>query len=340
MSMCRISGFRSKKGFFIFCLLVGVSLFLMSCSSLGNRGEGNKLNENGAVIEEQNQSYEEVEEVIPEVNFSATEILQGDFFSVRLRNIQEGDEIICSTDLAINTPLFYSYSDDRLAIVGVSYRTNPGDYAFCVKVIRDDTVIMEREEVITVSLKDFETQYLKVTASLQSKRSEKLLLEDLEHTVRAKSKTADYPLWEGVFLMPVEGRISTEFGVIRYINNVESSRHSGLDIAAEKGTPVKAANRGRVALSKELNVTGNTIIIDHGMNVFSSYSHLDKLHVVEGQMVEKGDMIGEVGSTGFSTGPHLHWTISIGRVFVNPWLFLDGDPLSCFDILEDIDMTD
>ncbi|MCR4442287.1 MAG: M23 family metallopeptidase [Peptococcaceae bacterium] len=128
--------------------------------------------------------------------------------------------------------------------------------------------------------------------------------------------------------MPVEGKITTEFGLIRYINNVESGRHSGLDIAAGRGTPVKAANSGTINLARKLNVTGNTVIIDHGLKLYSTYCHMDKILVKEGEEVKKGQVIGQVGSTGFSTGPHLHWNISIGSTFVNPWLFLDKDPLT------------
>jgi murein DD-endopeptidase MepM/ murein hydrolase activator NlpD len=115
------------------------------------------------------------------------------------------------------------------------------------------------------------------------------------------------------------------------VNNAETSRHSGLDIAAPKGTAIQAANKGKVTLAKSLHVLGNTIIIDHGLNLFSAYAHLDQLLVTEGEIVEKGQLIGKIGSTGFSTGPHLHWTLSVGSTFVNPWLFLDNDPLALLE---------
>jgi murein DD-endopeptidase MepM/ murein hydrolase activator NlpD len=122
--------------------------------------------------------------------------------------------------------------------------------------------------------------------------------------------------------------------MIRYINKEESSRHSGLDLAAAKGTTVKAANNGIVRLSMLLKVTGNTVIIDHGCNVYSSYAHLDKLLVAEGDKVKKGDIIGEVGSTGFSTGPHLHWTTTIGKVYINPETLVEKDPLEFLNSID------
>jgi murein DD-endopeptidase MepM/ murein hydrolase activator NlpD len=109
---------------------------------------------------------------------------------------------------------------------------------------------------------------------------------------------------------------------------VESERHSGLDISAPSGTDVFAANSGRINLAMTLTVTGNTIIIDHGMKLFSSYCHMSKLMVKEGELVKKGQLIGKVGSTGFSTGPHLHWGISSYKTYINPWLLLKNDPFA------------
>lgn len=114
---------------------------------------------------------------------------------------------------------------------------------------------------------------------------------------------------------------------MRYVNDALTSyRHSGTDYAVPKGTPVKAPNNGRVNLSMFLTLTGNTVVIDHGLGLFSVYFHMDSLNVEKGQMVVKGDSIGTVGSTGFSTGPHLHYTTSIGKVNFDSLLLSDYDP--------------
>ncbi|MEW6661405.1 MAG: M23 family metallopeptidase [Bacillota bacterium] len=265
--------------------------------------------------------------VLPVLRLSTATIAPGDFFILYLDHAAEGDDLEFHTSFAEKNPLFFDYPAGKMAVVGVNYRTVPGEYYVQVKLSRNGETLLDARENIQVTAKKFPTQFLRVTQAQQVQRSDKLWQEDRVHIARAKSATAAIPLWQGAFLMPVEGRISTEFGVIRYINNVESGRHSGIDIAAPTGTPIKATNRGLVTLSKSLNVVGKTVIIDHGLNLYSAYSHLDRLLVEKGTLVEKGDIIGEVGSTGFSTGPHLHWTISVGPVFVNPWLFLEKDPL-------------
>jgi murein DD-endopeptidase MepM/ murein hydrolase activator NlpD len=126
--------------------------------------------------------------------------------------------------------------------------------------------------------------------------------------------------------MPTSGRLTTDFAQIRFVNNeISSSRHSGIDIATLSGTAVVAPNRGTVTLAAPgLLSTGNTIVMDHGMGLFTSYYHLSAMNVNAGDVVNKGDVIGAVGSTGFSTGPHLHYAVSIYNTYVNPYQHLAG----------------
>jgi murein DD-endopeptidase MepM/ murein hydrolase activator NlpD len=113
------------------------------------------------------------------------------------------------------------------------------------------------------------------------------------------------------------------------VNDAPTSfRHSGLDIAAPTGTPIVATNNGRVTLSMDLILTGNTIVIDHGQGLFSVYYHMHERFVEEGHLVERGETIGTVGSTGFSTGPHLHFTMSYYRHNLEPGYFLVGEPIT------------
>ncbi len=121
------------------------------------------------------------------------------------------------------------------------------------------------------------------------------------------------------FIMPVHGRISSPFGGQRVFNGQPRSPHSGIDIAAKQGTPIKAIEDGKVMLAyDEMFFSGKIIVIDHGFYVNSTYAHLSKINVKKGDTVKKGDIIGEVGSTGRSTGPHLHITINIFGVNVDP----------------------
>lgn len=125
------------------------------------------------------------------------------------------------------------------------------------------------------------------------------------------------------FIWPAEGRISGVYGSQRILNGNPSAPHWGLDIAAPTGTPVYAPAGGEVRLTApDMVLSGGTIIIDHGHNIFSSFLHLHAIHVNEGQVVEPGDLIGEIGATGRATGPHLDWRMNWGGVRIDPALLL------------------
>lgn len=125
------------------------------------------------------------------------------------------------------------------------------------------------------------------------------------------------------FVWPAEGRISGVYGSQRILNGNPSAPHWGLDIAAPTGTPVYAPAGGEVRLTApDMVLSGGTIIIDHGHNIFSSFLHLHAIHVEEGEVVEPGDLIGEIGATGRATGPHLDWRMNWGSVRVDPALLL------------------
>lgn len=128
------------------------------------------------------------------------------------------------------------------------------------------------------------------------------------------------PLWSGLFTVPVAGRQTSPFAIRRSYNGGPlGSFHGGADIAANAGAPVAAANRGRVVLAEALQVRGLAVILDHGLGVYSAYYHLSDTRVQKGQMVDKGQVIGLVGSTGLSTGPHLHWEMRASGKAVDPW---------------------
>jgi murein DD-endopeptidase MepM/ murein hydrolase activator NlpD len=132
------------------------------------------------------------------------------------------------------------------------------------------------------------------------------------------------PEWlgNGPFIAPHPVAPWPNFGQRRVVNGAVSSVHGGVDLPVPFGEPIHAANRGRVVLSSPLYFSGGTVIIDHGLGVFSYYCHLSKLLVRRGDVVEKGAVIGRCGSTGRSTGPHLHWTMRVGPSRVDPYAFL------------------
>ncbi len=122
---------------------------------------------------------------------------------------------------------------------------------------------------------------------------------------------------------PLEGRHSSPFGFRRVFNGEFRNPHSGLDIAAPQGSPVKAALPGRISAKNHYFFNGKTLVIDHGQGLTSLYCHLHDFENLEvGDEVEAGQVIAQVGTTGRSTGPHLHWTISLNAARVDPELFL------------------
>ncbi|WP_448525978.1 M23 family metallopeptidase [Parathermosynechococcus lividus] len=137
-------------------------------------------------------------------------------------------------------------------------------------------------------------------------------------------------LWTGAFVRPNSGPVTTPYGVRRYYNGVfaQDYFHRGLDYAGPRGSAVLAAQRGRVALvgreAQGFLIHGNTVGIDHGQGVLTIYLHLDDIRVQEGQMVEAGQVIGTVGNTGASTGPHLHWGLYVNGECVDPRSWMAG----------------
>jgi len=126
------------------------------------------------------------------------------------------------------------------------------------------------------------------------------------------------PLWTTSFVRPRSATVTSRFGSGRSFNGVMTSRHLGVDFRGGVGAPVRAANRGVVALVDKFFLAGNVVYIDHGGGVVTGYFHLSRMLVAEGDTVKRGQQIGTVGATGRVTGPHLHWTARYGALTVNP----------------------
>lgn len=142
--------------------------------------------------------------------------------------------------------------------------------------------------------------------------------------VAARDRDDDRTDFAKAFVWPVQGRISGRFGNGRVYNGQPGSGHSGMDIAAPAGTPVKAPAAGVVTFAApDLYLTGGTLLLDHGFGVSSNFLHLSRIDVKVGDRVEQGQLIGAVGATGRATGPHLHWGMNWFDVRIDPLLVLE-----------------
>lgn len=200
------------------------------------------------------------------------------------------------------------------AVVGIDLFTEPGDYTLALSVngaalIRTVKVIKKKYPVQRLTLP-------KDMVELSPENEARAEREEKEISAIWPNETARD--WAGDFVNPRPGKISTQFGVRRILNNIPKSPHSGVDVEAEEGDEVHAPNNGIVVMTDTLFYTGNSIFLDHGQGVYTMFFHLSKILVKPGQAVKKGDVIGLVGSTGRSTGAHLHWGVRVQGARVNP----------------------
>jgi len=179
---------------------------------------------------------------------------------------------------------------------------------------------------IEVAAKTYASQHLKVLPEQVNPSAEDLARHARERThlagvLRTFSESAPATL---AMLWPARGQRSSGFGLQRYFNGQLRSRHAGLDIAAPVGTPVIAANAGRVIDTGDYFFQGRTIVLDHGQGLLSLYAHLSAIDTAPAQVVGAGGPIGKVGASGRVTGPHLHFSVYLNAVPVDPTVFLAG----------------
>jgi murein DD-endopeptidase MepM/ murein hydrolase activator NlpD len=176
----------------------------------------------------------------------------------------------------------------------------------------------------TVGEKLYASQSLKVAPRQVNLSSEDLARVNRERVVidAALSRWSNQQPESLHLPQPVPGVRSSSFGMRRIFNGESRNPHSGMDIAAPAGTPVRAPIAGTVIDTGEFFFNGNTVFVDHGRGLISMYCHLSEIDVKPGQEVAAGARLGLVGMTGRATGPHLHWGLSLNRAWVDPELFV------------------
>lgn len=201
-------------------------------------------------------------------------------------------------------------------IFAVPYLLEPGKYPVIVNV--DDRA--GAKLTLTVREGEYRSERLRVDPSKVSPPEEVIprLKSESEEVNGIYARITRDKMWRGPFRMPVKSAVTSPFGTKRLYNGQLKGFHRGLDLRARTGKGIRAPEKGRVVLAKDLYFTGNTVILDHGYGVYTVYAHLSRFKVKSGDTVEPGQVIGLAGATGRVNGPHLHWSAVIHGERVNP----------------------
>ena len=217
----------------------------------------------------------------------------------------------------------YPYKNTWVAMAGIGLSAKPGNYEFSIKHANG----VSENSKITVGYKKYEEQHLTIKNKRKvnpNKNDSKRIAAESIRKKKAKILFSE-TIPDVDFIWPVTGRISSIYGLRRFFNEQERRPHSGLDIAADEGTPVKATADGTVIESGDFFFSGNMIYLDHGQGIISMYAHLNSIAVKPGDIVKQGDIIGAVGQTGRVTGPHLHFSIITNQTTIDPVFMLPKD---------------
>ena len=214
----------------------------------------------------------------------------------------------------------FTKDNQHFALVGLSLSTKPGNKHIELHWSNGKKDIRQFD----VKDKTYEAQYLTIKNKRKVNPNEKdmtRIVKERKKKTKARTHYSSDPV-KANFIIPVEGRVSSIFGLRRFFNEQPRRPHSGLDIAAPEGTPIKAVESGTVIEASDFFFSGNVVYIDHGQGLISMYAHMHSIAVEIGQKTNKGDIIGTVGQTGRVTGAHLHLGILANQTLIDPVLLL------------------
>ena len=250
-------------------------------------------------------------------------VAQGEVVQLLVKGVKDGDRV---KGVWREQPLeFFKLAEEEyFSLLGIDMRLSPGAYPLEVQVDSPVNSLQTSSTNIRVVKQDYGVQRLTLP--------EKMVTLDPTTLKRVRREAAKFSelwykhtpkrYWHGNFVRPVPGKLSTPFGLGRILNGEPRSPHSGVDLRAKLGEPVRAANDGRIVLVGDFYFHGTAVVIDHGWGLYSMYFHLSKANVSEGDLVGKNYVIGLAGSTGRATGPHLHWGIRLGGARVDPFALM------------------
>jgi murein DD-endopeptidase MepM/ murein hydrolase activator NlpD len=223
---------------------------------------------------------------------------------------------------------FFPYAGGQAAVIGLDLEVKPQPQGWRLAILEPGREPRHLSGRLTIRRRDFPVQRLTLPPAmvdLDPETERRAVSEGERLRMLYRTITAER-LWRGRFVRPVAGtEAPTGFGSRRIINGQPRSPHSGADYAAERGTPVVAANGGRVALVADFFFPGRLVAVDHGLGLYTLYFHLDSVAVADGELVDRGQRLGTVGATGRATGPHLHFGVQLGGSRIDPAALLSLD---------------
>lgn len=212
-------------------------------------------------------------------------------------------------------PTFAGARGTSRALIGIDLDVTPGRYPVSIAAGEARTTYD-----LVVKARRFATRRLTVDPNLVNPPPDALerIERETRDLERAWEGSSAVRLWDGPFVRPVEAPANSAFGTRSFYNGERRSAHGGADFSSPAGTPIASPNAGRVMLAGSRYFTGGTVVIDHGLGLFSLFAHLSSIEVAVGQAVGPGTIVGSVGSTGRVTGPHLHWAVRVSGARVDP----------------------
>ena len=246
--------------------------------------------------------------------------------------IAQNAEPIVSLDVKLGDHVGISFptSVDRRrhrALVPIPIDARPGLRPLHIEATLQDGTPARWQKPIPVKEGAYDKRHIKVGKQFTSpsKSQQERAAKEAETLSAALATTSPERLWRGSFLRPTPGAVTSPFGTLRTYNKKKKSRHLGLDLDGDVGAPIVAPNRGRVLLATERFYSGGTVVLDHGQGFITMYFHMSRVDVAAGQFVEKGEGLGAVGASGQVTGPHLHWSVKLDGLYMNPTQLLELD---------------
>jgi murein DD-endopeptidase MepM/ murein hydrolase activator NlpD len=246
---------------------------------------------------------------------------QGTAFSVRVRGDAAASGTATFNDQVIPLLPLDGYLVAALAAgqaAGYEIELGAGDYSVHVDLQTAGGAALAFDLPITVSTTAFPVDAIVLPPSLNNLLDPTVATNEAAQLTKIYAPQTPVQLWAGLWRMPVAGPITTQFGQARsYNGGPVSGHHSGVDIGVNLGTPIAACATGIVAWTGMMAERGNFTAIDHGFGIYSGYAHQSQIGVSVGQAVQQGDIIGKAGSTGLSTGPHVHWECAVNGLNVD-----------------------